>query len=412
MQQQTTSDDDNVNSRSKFWDRLNQERPGEVGLPAFTWQGVQRHGLSFFAALVVAYGGVALLLLLVVGSAILGAVLAATYSLLRLVFPEGGLLSSLIPEGAGGTGLGVFGGFVGGALTGLLGWLQFIMVRASEGPAGFVLSWLGNMLPGLIVAGLLLFLLVYWERPYLRFVRGCRRMSRREEERLQPILDDLCETLETRGKKPTVMIHDRPVVVQAYAHIRHLVLYRTTMDELDDEELAGLLAHEIGHWQRADAVGVSFVYLCALPVVLIYNLAVWSARTMPTLITILIWLFAWPAWASVRFVLAPIVGIFSRKHEYRADRTAVDAGYGEGLYRVLERVRDLEPGRSGWEETLSARHPAAELRMEAIERAMEEPEESPLQQEPACASCGAKMSETDRFCRSCGATLDHAGTMA
>lgn len=392
-----------MQNSSSFWDDLQAERSGDEGFAGYVWRGVQQHGLAFFAALVVAYGGAAVLIFAVVAGAVLGALGAALLSLILLVVPEDAeFVGRWLPEGAGGAGLGVLGGLVAGAVGGFTTWVGAVTALASDDPLGFVTGWLGNMLPGLLLAVFLLAGLVIWERRYLEVLRGCRRMSRREAERVEPVLDELCESLGTEGK-PTVLMHDRPAAVEAYAHIRHIVIYRTTLDDLDDEELAGLISHELGHWMRADSVGLSFVYFCALPVIVVYNLAVFVLQVMPTIITLIVWLFAWPAWASVRFVLAPIVGLFSRRHEYRADRTAVEAGYGEALYRVLERVRDMEPGRSGWEQILAATHPPTELRMEAIERALEEPKEESAGLR--CAGCGAEMGGTDRFCRSCGATV-------
>lgn len=388
-----------------WWAELENERSGDEGIAGYIWRGARRHGPAFLAALVVSYGGVAVLLFTVVSGAVLGALVAALLSLALLVAPEYlSFIGSFLPAGAGGAGLGVLGGLFVGALGGFLWWLGSSSLFALTDPVGSIVGWVGNMLPGLLLALVLLAGLVVFERRYLEVARGCRRMSRREAERVEPILDELCGQLGARGK-PAVMVHDRPAAVQAYAHVRHVVICRTTLDDLDDEELAGLVAHELGHWMRADSVGLSFVYFCALPIILVYNLAMWVLQAMPTVVTLIIWLFAWPAWASVRFILAPIVGLFSRRHEYRADRTAVEAGYGEGLYRVLERVRDLEPGRTGWERTLSATHPPTELRLEALERAMEEPEEEQAAV-VRCASCGAGTGISDRFCRSCGATVE------
>lgn len=386
-----------------FWDRLDFET-GEKSLPGYLAAGIQRHGLSFLAALIVAYGGVALLMFFVLGGAVVGAFLGVLGALAATVAPAvaealglGGWVELVAPEGIGSVGLGLVGGAVAGAVAGLAYWAGGVVREAGGGPMLFVIGWLGNVLPGLVAAVVLLLALLVGERAYLH-LRGCRRMSERERGRVLPLLEDVCATLETRGR-PTVLIHDRAEVVQAYAEMRHIVLYRTVVDGLDDEELAGLIAHEVNHWRRGDAVAGTFVVACALPVILAYNAAVWSGQNLPNLLSAVVWIFAWPAVISVRFVLVPILGLYRRRHEYEADRAAVEAGYGEGMYRVVERMRDLEPGRNGFERAVAATHPPAELRLEAIERAMEELEEA------RCPSCGADVSRGGRFCGSCGAEI-------
>lgn len=125
------------------------------------------------------------------------------------------------------------------------------------------------------------------------------------------------------------------------------------------------------------------------------------APALPLLSLILLIVF-WPFALAVRLLIAPVVGLFSRRHEHGADAAAVAAGHGEGLYRALEQLRDIEPGRSGWERTVAATHPPTELRLEAIEDRMNEPATLGVER---CPSCSTPAGDGRRFCTECGQVL-------
>jgi Zn-dependent protease with chaperone function len=341
--------------------RLDQGRPSEGALLPWLWGGIQRDGLSFLISLLVCWGGLWMLPLAVATGALWG-----TFSfLLALVLGDA---AAWVPQGLLPTAQA--GGLLAAGVAGALGGLVLLPGGATYGlatdPLLYVTAFAGRLLPGLLLALALVAGAVVFERGLLE-LRGARRMSRREAERIGPLASEVYESYGLEGA-PTILIADRSGLA-ASAGARHVVLDRPLLDQLEDDELSGVLAHEVHHWRRADDVGLAFVTCCALPVILVYNALAFVARLHPV-VTVLVWAFGWTFWVAVRLLIAPVVGIFSRRHEYEADAAASRAGFGEGLHRALEQLRDIEPGRTGWSRTVAATHPPTELRLEAIEDAI------------------------------------------
>ena len=139
--------------------------------------------------------------------------------------------------------------------------------------------------------------------------------------------------------------------------------------QYDPEVIAGVLAHELEHWRNADAVSAAFVRGVALPLYLIHAaVGALSARTRQPLLLALVWLLTWPVLLTVRWFIMPVIAADARAEEFRADQGAVQAGYRDGLRRVLTRLdRSFETGHNGWTRTICQRHPAVELRLERLE---------------------------------------------
>jgi Zn-dependent protease with chaperone function len=112
----------------------------------------------------------------------------------------------------------------------------------------------------------------------------------------------------------------------------------------------------------------------ALPLFLLYELAtkmINAARWRP--LQFVLRFLLWSVLVTVKYFVIPIQASTWRTEEYRADQGALLAGYGPGLRRVLERLRDgFETGRSGWEQAICATHPPAELRLQQLEEQGEE----------------------------------------
>ena len=258
---------------------------------------------------------------------------------------------------------------IGGGLGGVAGLLAALGVAAGT-IAGFIealfLSGPGVLIS--VAAGTLLSLLVFGgmvaAEPWTLQLRGYRRMSRREYDRLVPLLIESGRRMHL-SSLPIVLIADDGSR-NAYTAVRHVVISRTLLDELQDEPLAAVLTHELHHWARADPVGLRFVFAAALPLALLYNLAVLLVR-FRGLVALLALVLLWPAYALTRLVIEPLVAERSRGQEYEADRAARAAGYGEALREALSHLGEFESGRSGWEQVLTATHPPIELRLEALE---------------------------------------------
>ena len=265
------------------------------------------------------------------------------------------------------------GGLTGGFLCFLLGFLVGFL-------AVLVLPWRGafdepaNLLTGLagvVLAAALVGLLYTLARVVLepRFlaVSGARRLSRREADRLRPLLADCARRLDLPNV-PRLLIEDDPVLTNARAYARHVVVSTALLDE-PDENIAALLSHELVHWRTGDEVTGAFIRGVGLPLVLVHAIPSWLMRRFPHPATdFVVFLVFWPVLVTMRFLVLPAHRRDVRAAEYRADEGAVLAGHATGMRALLERRRSFETGRSGWDEAVCATHPPAELRLDRLEQ--------------------------------------------
>lgn len=250
------------------------------------------------------------------------------------------------------------------------------------------------MIQGAIWAACI-FAVTRWLEPWsLRHLRGYRRMSRRERNRLArrapaagapewQTTDAVGELLPAdggllvtaaRGMNPPLthvpaLLVDQGKVAGAWTHLGTIVVTRGLLD-FDDAQITGVLAHELEHWRRGDVVGMRLVWACAFPLAIGANLmarakaSIWS----PAIIYAAFLLLAcWPAELIVRFLLAPVIFQAGRAQEYGADAAAAHS-FRNGLYAALDEMMDFESARTGWEAIATASHPPIELRLEKLER--------------------------------------------
>jgi Zn-dependent protease with chaperone function len=227
------------------------------------------------------------------------------------------------------------------------------------------LQLLAAMALGLAISLALLGAMIGFE-PWLLRLRGYRRMSRREAARLVPLLEGAARDLRL-GDLPLVLMSDGGSLTAIAAHCRHLVVSRALCDEIGDEPLAGVLAHDLWHWAVGDAVGDRLVLACGLPLLLLYEAGAWLARRGGGLLAALGWTVLWPAWVLVRLIIRPVMARGTRRQEYAADAAVVATGRGPALHQALTFLGEFEPGRSGWDQIIAATHPPRELRLEALE---------------------------------------------
>jgi Zn-dependent protease with chaperone function len=262
-------------------------------------------------------------------------------------------------------GSGMFFGLVGGVIAGvglavvsLLAWL-YILTTAYHGRTLIV-----SMVCGLAF-GILITLISLICEPMTLRMHGYRRLSQRERGRFDAVLKDVSTKMKL-GRMPRILVSDS-LDIGAWTYPRSLVFTRRTL-QLEHFELAGIVAHELEHWRRGDATTSTLVRGCAAPLALLTNLQYVCMRYGGGWVGIIAMLVLWPAVVLSRFVVAPIVGIESRKREYACDAAAVKHGFGPGLLKVLEEIQIFEPARGGWDRIMTATHPPIELRMERIEQ--------------------------------------------
>ncbi|MBW2519917.1 MAG: M48 family metalloprotease, partial [Deltaproteobacteria bacterium] len=112
--------------------------------------------------------------------------------------------------------------------------------------------------------------------------------------------------------------------------VKRIVLFDTLLDQMDDEEILGVLAHEAGHWK------LGHVWKRLLTMEAVSLLACWLAWFMithghlPGLFGITSLSFVGQLLligclgSLVMFPLTPLFSSLSRRHELQADRFAVN----------------------------------------------------------------------------------------
>ena len=187
----------------------------------------------------------------------------------------------------------------------------------------FLVSSPGSAVAALVCGALVAlatFTLVYRCELWLLARMGYRRLSFEEDARIQPLLDEAARGLGVSWFDiPAVLMIDT-ALPDAYAHMRALVLTRGLLEQVDDPQLAGILAHELAHWQACDAVGSTLVWAAAFPLALLHAVLTWVCRnTRVGMLTGLLALVLWPVDLTIRLVIGPVAGVDRRACEYAAD---------------------------------------------------------------------------------------------
>jgi STE24 endopeptidase len=125
---------------------------------------------------------------------------------------------------------------------------------------------------------------------------------------------------------------------------RRIVLYDTLIEQLSEQELEAVLAHEIGHYQRKHinkrlvlTMGLGLLAFALLGWLaqqpwFFQGLGVTSAQPPGAALTLLLFFFALP---PVGFFIAPLMSRWSRAHEFEADAYAAEHCGAEPLVQAL-----------------------------------------------------------------------------
>jgi len=270
-------------------------------------------------------------------------------------------------------------------------------------PFWFALMWAAGRLLGVITP------LPWWSVPLAWLAGGLtllwrpvqvavlapvvdgRAPTASEWNRLNPIWDSVCARAGLRGDRFVLRVVDSDDL-NAFACGGHLVLVTTfAIDHLSDEQLAGVLAHEVGHHLGLHTVALTATHWLSLPIAQLARLAfrlqniataatqafVAHSSALTALGRVLAGSARGVAWALLSVVYASdaISNLVAHRGEFDADRCAIQMGFGAPLAAALREVVALGHGQRavGWRARLSTAHPAARTRIARIEAILRHP---------------------------------------
>jgi heat shock protein HtpX len=226
----------------------------------------------------------------------------------------------------------------------------------------------------------------------LRFFHGIRSIETNEErEQLMPILDDVINTmsqgncfLKRTFEKIEIGVIDKLDVNACAVGRKTIAVTKGAMKAFDEEQLKGIIAHEMAHIVAGDTVANMFLLVASgyfYLFVFLFKLIVLSMDKVKTKIkekSIGSFLCSIIRTTSNIFVslfslLSKIVlALESRKREYRADKTAYEWNLGEELISALYLLEKISLGDNrDWKQKLTASHPRTTARIGRLEGMIE-----------------------------------------
>lgn len=128
-----------------------------------------------------------------------------------------------------------------------------------------------------------------------------------------------------------------------FGKMKTIVLYDTLLEQMSEDEIVAVFAHEMGHNKHRDTLKMQLMNIVNIVIMV---LAAWALVSVPDIypdfgFAGLNYGFAFILLSSVCLAfLSPFVGLFvnilSRRFEYQADRFAAENGYGQALISALK----------------------------------------------------------------------------
>ncbi|GAA0281746.1 hypothetical protein GCM10010302_19420 [Streptomyces polychromogenes] len=259
-----------------------------------------------------------------------------------------------------------------------LGSLLVIWLISQLFPSGldvvFVLAWLAS--------GALVFHRPT-ERALARLMFKFREPTAAELARLRPVWDEVTRQAGIDGARYDLWVEDS-AEINASAAAGHLVsVTRRSLNGLPPEELAAVLAHELGHhvgghaWSGLLGFWYAVPARCVMTLVRVITLLLFSVASCVAAILTLVILGLTIAFAvtfppALALLAVPFLLAWAgRRGELRADRFAAEIGYGPQLHAVFTgwQARGDDDGhlRQGLVSRLMSTHPPAHQRIRALE---------------------------------------------
>lgn len=227
--------------------------------------------------------------------------------------------------------------------------VMFALFVAFVGGLGWLFSqWLGHptLTPYVLIGGAVYALITYFAGAKMAIaVNGAKQIQKSDNPRFYRIVENLAITEGLPTPKVYIMDDPAPNAFATGRDPKHAIVCATTglLDIMDDQELEGVMAHELGHVKNYD-IRISMFAFALVSVV--------------SLMADVILHFTWFGGGDnrdnrnpyimvaglVAMIIAPIAASLiqlsiSRRREYLADATgALATRYPEGLASALEKI--------------------------------------------------------------------------
>jgi len=224
-----------------------------------------------------------------------------------------------------------------------------------------------------------------------------RKKSLREEEKINPARERIQQLYRQKyGKEIDIKIY-----VMDMPHINGMALGRRTvaistglLKVANDDEIASIIAHEVGHLHGGDGFLNMAILTASFPTIFLNRLMNafiffgpkprllpsggldfgWVAGLCIFLIFLMFiayliafWLLSFP----VLWLLRSVEFFTEWPIEYRADRFAMELGFGPAMIELFERIEDEDiRNATGFLSKYLYSHPPTALRIDQIERSL------------------------------------------
>ena len=229
---------------------------------------------------------------------------------------------------------------------------------------------------------------LFWQpvqRVFLQRLIGARTPTRAERDRLHLAWSEVAQRHHIPPSRFVLSMVDSDDL-NAFATGGHLLVVSSwAVENLTDEELTGVLAHELAHHLGMHTVALTVSQWLTVPIVLLARIgyllqnvaqaagdaierrsrgAAVLGRTVAGLLTIVSWVFLTTITASQ--YIGNAVG---KGAEFAADEAAVRSGFGKPLMRALRRVAEVQGDDrpANWRDRLVTAHPPARTRIARID---------------------------------------------
>ena len=223
-----------------------------------------------------------------------------------------------------------------------------------------------------------------------------RKPSVEESAYLEPIFEKLCAYSEVKRDSLTVRMRNDEDINAFASGINHITIHTGALRALSEDQLVGVLAHELGHLRHRDTIYLTITYAMdrlgqlILNLVILLNFALNILAIIPIvnivvriiqlaiviMITAVEYILQLPKWITYYFD--------SRRREYAADAYAVSIGLGRELRDGLvslglatDQIGMLENGElydresTGFFSRLFITHPRMIKRIQRIDEGIE-----------------------------------------